>query len=716
MKTKPAAFLMLVLLLVFGMVSCAAAEAPRSVDVIMVLDCSDSMNANDKNKLMVRSAMNFVDMCDISGTRVALIPYSYQQRQTSNVLNFQDVSSLNVRAQIRRVLYGLKYGGATDSGKAFAKARAFYEDRTDARNQVIVLFFSDGKVDCDDSNGPATVASKALADSTVAFFRDENVPIYCIGLKGKGDFDQAWLDQIANATGTREARVVTVQSSASLHETFSEIFAEYLGTIPLDIPGEEDPNALERTVQVNIPNDSILEANINLSFVQPGAHSSFNAVRIQNPAGEVVAPLTSGSPQRGDVITGDSDAYFNIKLIRPQRGTWKITYNASQVGNVDAKMISNYDIGIRFVLSNEPRKNQPLTIRAEFYSLTGEAYSDQYLYVDSLIDRVIATVNGAALSGFAFTATPDALCYTASLDALTVGDYHFELFIHGDGIICTTGPLDFTVANHAPLRIGDDPAVVSLGIDGLLYRPTRDTLRLHMADYFADEDGDALTFSASRNNLSAQAFTMRMENGDMLITFREKAEGDLTLFANDGTDSSAKSLTLHFSVRSLSQQVWLEVIIGALIALALALGSLLFYNAKRSRFGRYACFETAYAGLDYKTPPVGQINLGRYDVETVSLFKVLDNVNSTGSDAVMSAKNELSGIVIKPAAHHTIKVCNNMNEGAQVSAYVDEADLPRKHSRLLTIGSTLRLNFAMDNRYITLTYQNEAETEYTEDY
>ena len=38
MKTKPAAFLMLVLLLVFGMVSCAAAEAPRSVDVIMVLD------------------------------------------------------------------------------------------------------------------------------------------------------------------------------------------------------------------------------------------------------------------------------------------------------------------------------------------------------------------------------------------------------------------------------------------------------------------------------------------------------------------------------------------------------------------------------------------------------------------------------------------------------------------------------------------------------
>lgn len=714
MKKKPFLSCLLALLLILGTVPCALAEAPRSVDVIMILDCSGSMKDNDPNKLMGKAAMNFIDMCDVSGTRVALIPFNVGDKQKDNIRDFQDVSRLSVRNALRTVLLNLPYGSNTDAGMAFQEAQEFYDGRDNTNNQAIILFFSDGRIVL--GKGVDTQPSEKKVADAVAYFKNEGVPIYCIGLEGNGEFDKAWLDHIAQETGTGGARVVTANNTDTLYETFSEIMADYLGTVPLAIPDTLSVDDDTRMVNIVIPNQSILEANVNLSIIHPELNSGFVNVVLRKPDGTVVVPRTSGTPQRGDVVIGDNHAYYNVKLIRPEIGTWVLEYDSTQYEQVGAQMITNYDIGVRFQPIGTPRKNQPLTLRAEFYALNGDAYTDQFLYNDSLISGVAATLGGQALSGFRFAARPDALCFAATIDKLEVGDYSVQLFINGDGIVCNTEPLTFTVENHAPVRIGEDPASVALGVDGFLYRPTNDTFTLNLMDYFADEDGDPLAFMASRNGLSSQAADVRIAGGVLSVQFHEETQGDLTISASDGMSDAVRTLPLHFTVRALLAQVLWEVGLGLLALLIIALLWRALYLKNRPRFGRLACLETAYTGFDFSTTPVSQINLARYDASSVSIFRVLDDAGSAGSDAITSVSNELGGILLKPAKHNAIRVYNNLRDGALVQADVDTNPIGRGQFKEINIGNTIRLTFAVENRYITMTYQNEVDLGEESDY
>lgn len=710
MMKKPFLLFVLALLLALGCVACAQAEAPRSVDVIMILDCSGSMggtDGNDPNKLMGKSAMNFIDMCDISGSRVALIPFSTVNKQTENVRDFQDVSNLNVRNSLRRILLHLAYGSNTDAGRAFDKAREFYERRSDTSRQAIVLFFSDGKINL--GKGVDIQPSAQKVADVVAFFKAEGVPIYCIGLNGTADFDNAWLDHIAQETGTGYARIVTATNSDQLHVTFREIMAEYLGTVPLAMDDNLSSDSDTRRVNIVIPNQSILEANINLSIVHPGPSSEIYNVVLYKPDGTVVVPRTSGTPQLGDVVIGDNGVYYNVKMIRPEMGTWVLVYDATQLEQVDAQMITNYDIGVRFQPIGTPRKNQPLTLRAEFYALNGDAYGDQYLYVDSILSSVAATFGGQALGDLRFTARPEELCFTATIDKLEVGEYTVQLFINGDGIVCSTDPLAFTVENHVPVRTGEDPGKISLGVNGFLYRPTNDTYTLNLMDYFADEDGDPLSFTVSRNGLSSQAVDVRIAGGVLSVQFHDVAEGSLNISASDGEADAVRTLTLQFSVVSLFQQTLIEIILGAVALIVIAVICAVIHKKRRPRFGRLAYMETAYTGFEFSTPPVSQINLSRYDAGSASIYRVLDDAGSTGSDAITGVSNELGGILLKPAKHNAIRVYNNLRDGALVQVDVDTNPIARGQYKEINIGNTIRLSFAMDNRYITMTYQNEVE-------
>ncbi|MBR6570540.1 MAG: VWA domain-containing protein, partial [Clostridia bacterium] len=396
------------------------ASTGSAVDVIMVLDYSGSMVNNDPNSLMIKSAMNFIDMCDVSGTRIALVPFNSgdnglldSEGWRSAFGFFRSVNSIDERESIRQDLLGmgaLRYGSYTDGGPAFRRAWALYEaNRTDpARNEnTIVLFFSDGVITSSgsDPNSAASQASLAEANEHVDKFAEAGVPIYVVGLRGEGVFDKDWLDGIAARTGTGAARVVTNGDSSVLHETFSEIFAEYLGTQPLPI-GSRDIVVTDDTavISIDIPNNSIVEANIRLSLNNPQATFG-DIINLTRPNGTAVEPLTRGTPRDGDVVVGNSGAYYNMKLIRPSQGEWKLTLNVNEATLVSAEIIANYDIGIRFRNLPNPeeiRKGDPLRLEAELYSTTTcESYAeDESLDQLDMITPSIATNDGEPLGVF----------------------------------------------------------------------------------------------------------------------------------------------------------------------------------------------------------------------------------------------------------------------------------------------------------------------------
>lgn len=712
---------LMILIMTLCMLGTAMANTGDSVDVIMILDYSGSMTENDSQRLMIKSAMNFIDMCDVSGSRVALIPFNSttflgNENWSRAFGYFRNVNSITEREAVRRDLLGIDYhyGSDTDGGPAFKKAWEVYNARANdpvANENAIVIFFSDGKIGV--KNNPSySQTSLAMANEHVDLFAGAGVPIYCIGLKGTGEFDKAWLDQIAEKTGTGAASVVFDGNSNELHETFSEIFATYLGTEPLvvdqrDIAVEEN----RAVISINIPNNSIIEANIRLSISDPNANSEFgDFFSLTNPNGQLIEPTTSGTPRDGSVIAGNSGAYYNVKLIRPMQGEWKLTLDVNNAQLVNAEMISNYDIAIRFrdVNVSELHKGDLLALEAEFYSTqTGDPYHDEYLYQMDLITQSTALYNGEPIENF-YQVDAENNCFSGRIDRLENGTYTFQIKVNGAGIQTETETLTIDLDNRPPIRTGTDPEEIQLSVDSMLWRQATDMHTINLREYFRDPDGDPLTFLRVNMAGDSPIDTRITPDGKLEITGKKAGEISFAIKANDGMQDANRTLPLTITITSCTAQAIRELVllIGSVLLVVIVL--FIIARKRRGRFISSAAFETYYTKLSFQMLPHSMIYLSRYNDKTVSLYTVLNDAGAgedTCNEIGSAERVALSGLTLKPKRKGELKLENNSNGSMAVS--VSGAPLSRKKSILLHNGSNIQIDFNEPGRSISLLYRHE---------
>ncbi len=716
--------LVLVLTAVF-MLGAAAADENNSVDVIMILDYSGSMTSNDPDNLMMKSAMNFIDMCDVSGTRIALIPFNSSSFPENHDWQrafgfFRSLDSVTARETLRDDLLheGFHYGSHTDGGPAFAKAWELYQGRSNDANSnqnAIVLFFSDGVIQIGTRSSSAeSQASLATANEMISHFENAGVPIYVIGLKGDGEFNPDWLNDIARRTGTSHARIVYDGDSSALHETFSEIFAAYLGTEPLpidqrDIAVGDDGIAV---ISINIPNNSIVEANIRLSLDNPAATFG-DVIGLTRPDGTPVQPLMNGNPREGDVIVGNSGAYYNMKLIRPEQGEWKLTLQVDQATLVNAEIIANYDIGIRFRqtdLSNY-RKGDSLRLEAEFYSTTtGEVYAnDSFLYQPEMIAASVATWDGAPIENFwqVEQAANGSYVFVGNVDRLERGVYTFQVKVDGAGIQTETEVLTLELENQPPIRIGEDPAPLELSVDSMLWRTANPTAQSNLPEFFRDPDGDDLTFTVAGRNETLSAPVN--EVSDVLnITCNAAGETTLVITASDGQENANRNLSIQINIKSCKAQATRELIMLCGLLLLILIILIIIARKNRGRFIASAAFEASYANLTFSMTPHSMIYLSRYSDKTVNLYTVLDDA-SAGMDAchqIESAERTiLGGFILKPKRKGEVILTNKSSGGMTIS--VSGAQLGRGKSVKLHSGSNVQIEFMEPGRCINLLYRYE---------
>ena len=714
--------LALLLAVLFLTGAAVAEEESNSVDVIMVLDYSGSMKDNDPNKLMVKSVMNFIDMCDVSGSRVALIPFNISNHDTDNEWqrafnHFRDLTNISSREAIRHDLLNnpsFHYAYDTDGGYGFRVAWDLYTGRAAdpaANNEAIVLFFSDGVIKI--GNSRETEASQAAADQYVQEFKNAGVPIYVIGLRGEGDFNADWLNFIARETGTDYARIVDNDSSA-LHEFFSQIFAAYLGTEPLpieqrDIAVGDDGRAV---ISINIPNNSIVEANIRLSLDNPRATFG-DVISLTRPNGSPVTPTTNGTPTDGQVIVGNSGAYYNLKLIRPEQGEWKLTLDTQSAHMVSVEIIANYDIGVRFrdIDVNALHKGDPLRLEAEFYSTTtGDVYNtDEFLYRMEMIAGSTATLDGQPIADFfrVEEGPNGTYLFVGELPRLERGSYAFQIKVDGAGIMCESDVIAFDLDNQPPVRVGDDPEPIALSVDTMLWRKATPTMDISLRQYFRDPDNDELTFTVSGRNDAVSA-PVNEASDTLKIQCNEAGEATLVIKAFDGQEYSDRTLTLNISVKSCKAQATRELIILCALLLLIIIFLIILARKNRGRFVASAAFEATYANLTFSMTPNSMIYLSRYGDKTVNLYTVLDDA-SAGMDSChqidAAERGILGGFILKPKRKGEVILTNKSAGGMTVT--VNGGILGRSKSIKLHTGSNIQIDFSEPGRSIMLMYRYE---------
>jgi hypothetical protein len=428
---KQAGWAMALLLLALCLFGTAGAqestETGYSVDAVIVMDQSDSMNGseanvkNDPDNNRLDAAEMFIAMCDMNGSRIAFIPFAGTvQNYGDNDL--VDISDRNVRAdKIAQIdaLRNRSTAADTDLGEALSKAVNMLLTRTDTKNKPMIVVLTDGNNSLTNIHKYAyksayvwdvaansfvytkfsgdydTDMADTLMESAVDVAEDNGIPIYTIALldKSSSGYEPALVNMLENrlagfANRTNATSVAIDSTNANtLPEIFGEIFATQIGSsLVLDLsPVAVEGQPGRYKVVLPVLNESVMEANIYVPM------TGVTETWLYDPND---VNCTGGSK---DVIVMNSTKFNFYKIKQPRTlGNWKLEFQledtTQSVKDITFSLLYNYQINLQTQLGKSIAdmqaagdtltlgKSDTLYISSQFYTPDGNPSTDTNLY------------------------------------------------------------------------------------------------------------------------------------------------------------------------------------------------------------------------------------------------------------------------------------------------------------------------------------------------
>lgn len=427
MKRILAAILFLsILLLNVTIVPACAEQGGRSVDMVIILDQSRSMDGantdqNDPDGYRFDAAQMLVAMVDMNGSRVAVVPFNHTVVYDVADRDFVDISSWIDRDAKNTSLTQMRQrntSGGTDYGEALAYAYNLIVSRTDKSNSPMIVLLTDGANSPQAERGVVEPKNEYtwnaalgrfteggrktlraedfdnLAKQAVQKAKEQNIPIYTVALynpKSANDADNIhfrnMLEHFASETGALNLEVSS-NNANELPAFFAQVLADKIGSslqrklVPTRV-GDSD------VYQVRVPilNMSVMEANL---FVSTEKDVDKNSLTLLNPQGK---PFTSD-----EAVSIASKNFTLFKILPPKQnatGDWTLQFKLQKNGslnNVSFNLLYNYDLTLAATAGLSPtnmqtslvsgaRKTDTLYTSVYFVSNeTGKPSTDDKLY------------------------------------------------------------------------------------------------------------------------------------------------------------------------------------------------------------------------------------------------------------------------------------------------------------------------------------------------
>ncbi len=505
-----------------------AAQEEKGVDVSVVVDISGSMKETDPNRIAIDAAKLFIDMMETTGSRAGIVPFSDSLGQ---VTAMTPMESIGDKDGLKNGVDGLAYGGSTDIGTAVEEGLRILNDAEDVGNQKIMLLFTDGKIDLSDTPGiapedveQAQNASLEKVQATAAQAAQQGTAIYTIGLNANGQVDQALLADMAAQTGGRS---YVVDSADSLPGIFNEIFADFVNSNILDM-GEYVTDGTNYTeIPVNIPNDSVMEANIILLSTDP-----LTEVDMVDPDG---APVTVNGNR---LIFSQSSQYGMLKMVMPKAGDWVLRIKSVQDCKVHVNLIFNYKVSLVGTAQFESAADgsQVIVVNGHLEK-EGAPLEDESLYGQFTATAKVTDAEGNEQS---YPLTQNGCSFEGTIPAESMGTYQVALRVDSDTMYRESEVIELSKDNSAPILVQDFPESVEVkGFLGILSKE-----KIDLNDYFTDPDGDELTFTAETASGLAKADIGK--KGVLTVSPSKNGEDELTVTA---TDPAGLSVSVRVPVK-----------------------------------------------------------------------------------------------------------------------------------------------------------------------
>ena len=226
-----------------------------NADVVLIIDCSSSMNQHGRNRLKTAKAAGkkFADsiLTDDSGNKMAVIGFSSQDYSliwgwTGNAIKVETPLVAN-KGTITSAINTMKADGGTDYTDALKKAKQILDERQDKSRPGYVVFISDG---APGYNGDSLYDSDWNGSKQVAQLKKDGVTIYTIGIALDGNNNQAAREYLKSmATSPSHFRNIT---DANLNTQLETILIEWAAQI-------NEVHAGTNAVMVDVINDGFFD-------------------------------------------------------------------------------------------------------------------------------------------------------------------------------------------------------------------------------------------------------------------------------------------------------------------------------------------------------------------------------------------------------------------------------------------------------------------------
>ncbi len=553
-----AALLLIVFINVSFVPVYAAGEEDHGMDVVIIIDTSGSMRKTDSERIAIEAAKLFIDMMETTGSRIGVVPFS---DSLGTVINMTDIESQSDKGYIKQEIERLIYTGDTDIGLALQRGYDLLMNAPASNNQKVILFFTDGKIDLPNSSNRTDQDSMNDSLQVISLATGKGVPIYSIGLNSDGNVDQELITKLSDDTNGRK---YIVENAEELPEIFDEIFADFINSNIISLGDFETDGTNYTEIPFNIPNSSVLEANLIMLSDVP-----LEDVQVYAPDG------IDKMEDSNHVIWEESSKYSLVKLITPQMGDWTLRIMGQKGGKVHVNLIFNYRVNLHCEAQLMPDETGMSLDVTAWLEKEGRKLTDSDLY--QAFSAITYLEGAAGTQTYDMSVGTDSFYVSIPIEKVK-GEIYIYSRIESESMYRESEVITLNIANNAPV-ISNIP--YRLEMSGLIAAFAKQDYIIE--ECITDLDGDDVSIEVQMDSDAEEVASVKVTDSKITIKPCNNGSGLVTITVTDSngeTTAHRIQVVVDFKMKGIMPIIFVLLLLMALLVVMI---KILAYLKERNR-------------------------------------------------------------------------------------------------------------------------------------
>ncbi len=495
----------------------------KNINIVFAVDCSNSMNFNDKENLSGELIKLFTDAV-FPDTNIGIVLYDDTILQS---IPLDSVTDKNMVENIQQKVQSMIRKGNTDIGLALKEAVNLLPEGKQQQN--IIILFSDGETDLKGTKTTRTL-QQSYDDEAYAYTKanQTNTNIFTIGLSRTGNLDTSYLQKIAEQTNGKS---YTLQQSNQLSELFQNMYQDITKS------------------NVNVIDNFTGSGNYQkqVKMINDFADCSDIIIHTQHGIKDITTDCKNSS-----IIY--SENYAVIKVKEPSQDIVNIQFNIPQNDNITIQTIHHITVLPKIEeIQNNALLHVPITVKL-YQTDTGEIITDKKLYENMTGELLVTDIKTGEKQKITMGNAGNAML--ASFENSNPKQYRFEATVKNGLYQRKTTPYDIELSNTLPYTTEKKEI-------NLLQK--KQTQQIDLNQYFKDDDGDTLVYQTENTDYN-------IDKNILFLDTEKEQQKQVSLYVSDGRGGViTEMLTFHIL------PFWVYYKNVALIVLLLFIALLLFY-------------------------------------------------------------------------------------------------------------------------------------------